>query len=201
MAKDFDFYFDFSSPYGYFAAMRIEALAQKYDRAVKWHPILLGVVFKSSGAQPLTMIPLKGEYSLHDIARTARFNDIPYKHPASFPVASQVAARAVLWLQNTVGDGKASEFAKKIYSAYFVDGMDIGNAENVAKIATQIGIDAAAMAEAVNSAPIKEQLKAEVDQAIRLGVFGSPYIIVDGEPFWGFDRFHQLEAFLKNGSI
>ncbi|MGZ3237187.1 MAG: DsbA family protein, partial [Burkholderiaceae bacterium] len=47
MSSAIDFYFDFSSPYGYFASTRIDELAAKYQRKVKWHPILLGVVFQT----------------------------------------------------------------------------------------------------------------------------------------------------------
>lgn len=79
-----DFYFDFSSPYGYLAATRINALAQKYQRRVKWRPILLGHAFKTTGNQPLINQPLKGEYAMRDIPRTARFMGVPYKHPTIF---------------------------------------------------------------------------------------------------------------------
>ena len=61
-----DFYFDFSSPYGYLASQKIEALAEKHGRTVDWHPMLLGVVFKQTGAAPLTEVPVKGPYSKHD---------------------------------------------------------------------------------------------------------------------------------------
>lgn len=201
MAGDLDFYFDFSSPYGYFAAMRIDALAAKYQRKVNWNPILLGAVFKVSGGMPLTMIPLKGEYSLHDFERSARFHGIRFRQPPTFPIATQSAARAVVWLQQTVGDSEAIAFAKAAYQAYFIDGIDISDPTNLRQLAAQLGLDAAAMLEGLNSAPIKEQLKNNVEQAVRRKVFGSPFIIVDGEPFWGFDRFDQLEAFLKNGTI
>jgi 2-hydroxychromene-2-carboxylate isomerase len=201
MASDLDFYFDFTSPYGYFAAMRIDALAAKYRRAVKWHPILLGVVFKRSGMAPLTTIPMKGGYSLRDFARTARFHGIPYQQPAAFPIATQAAARATLWLQNTVGDAEAIAFAKAVYQAYFADGVDIGEPANLLRIASGLGVDGAALMEGISGPAIKDQLKNEIEQAMLRDVFGSPFIIVDGEPFWGFDRFDQLEAFLKNGTI
>lgn len=201
MAGDLDFYFDFSSPYGYFAAMRIDALAAKYRRKVNWTPILLGAVFKVSGSMPLTMIPLKGEYALHDFLRSARFHGIPFRQPATFPIATQSAARAMVWLQQAAGAEPAIAFAKAAYQAYFVDGIDIGDPANLQHLAEKQGLDAAAMLEGLNSAPIKEQLKNNVERALQNKVFGSPYIIVDGEPFWGFDRFDQLEAFLKNGSI
>ena len=201
MSKEIDFYFDFSSPYGYFASTAIDALAAKYQRKVNWHPVLLGVIFKVSGSAPLTMIPLKGEYSLRDFERTARFHGIPFNQPPTFPIATQSTARAMLWVRQAHGDDKAREFAKVAYHAFFVDGIDINDPANLQKIATQIGIDGGALVEGLNGPHIKEQLKQNVEHAMQRKVFGSPYIIVDGEPFWGFDRFDQLEAFLKTGSI
>ena len=98
MTAPIDFYFDFSSPYGYFASTRIDEIAQKYGRGVMWHPILLGVVFKTTGSSPLPSIPLKGEYCWRDFERTAQFHNIEYKRPTHFPLPTQHAARAVLWL-------------------------------------------------------------------------------------------------------
>lgn len=201
MAADIDFYFDFSSPYGYFASTRIDELAAKYGRKVKWHPVLLGVVFKISGCAPLTTVPLKGEYSIHDFGRTARFHGIEFNYPSVFPIASQNAARAVLWLQANAGEDRASGFAKAVYRAFFVEGKDISDLANLQAVMTQEGLDAAQLTEAINQPTVKEQLKQEVEQAVKQGVFGSPYIVVDGEPFWGFDRFDQLEATLKSGKI
>jgi len=201
MASAIDFYFDFSSPYGYFASTRIDELATQYQREVKWHAILLGVVFQKTGSAPLPSIPLKGNYSWRDFERTARFHGIPYQRPANFPVSSVAAARAMLWIQDEVSEAKAVQFAHAVYKAYFVQGIDIGKPENVARIGVSVGVDEALLMDGMGSPEIKEQLKANVAQAMESGVFGSPYIVVDGEPFWGFDRFEQLEATLKNGKI
>lgn len=201
MNAPIDFYFDFSSPYGYFAAMRIEALAEKYQREVNWHAILLGAVFQVTGSAPLTQVPMKGNYAVHDFERSARFHGIEYKLPGTFPISTQVAARALLWLQKTQEPAHAVAFAKATYRAYFVDDIDIGNSANIAQIAVSLGLDAAALLEAIKTPEIKEQLKSEVDKAIAHGVFGAPFLIVDGESFWGSDRFDQLEALLKNGQI
>jgi 2-hydroxychromene-2-carboxylate isomerase len=201
MSGSIDFYFDFSSPYGYFASTRIEALAAKHGRTVSWHPVLLGVVFKTTGGAPLPMVPLKGPYSLRDFERSARFHGIAYRRPAQFPLATQLAARAMLWVRQTQGDAKAVEFANAVYRAYFVDGADISQADTIIGVAAGLGLDGAALVEGAGSGSIKEALRADVDAAIARGVFGSPFMIADGEPFWGFDRFEQLDAFLKNGSI
>jgi 2-hydroxychromene-2-carboxylate isomerase len=201
MNRHIDFYFDFSSPYGYFASTRIEALAAKYGRTVKWHPLLLGVVFKTTGGIPLTQAPMKGKYAFHDFDRTARFHGIPYQRPDTFPLPTQFAARAMLWIRQAHGDDLAVEFAKAVYRAYFFEGLNISVTESVASVVAAVGLDAAAVTEAANSEPVKERMKKEMDTAMGLGVFGSPFTIVDGEPFWGFDRFYQIEEYLKNGKI
>jgi 2-hydroxychromene-2-carboxylate isomerase len=200
MKKPIDFYFDFSSPYGYFAATRIERLAEQYARTVAWHPLLLGVVFKVTGAAPLPTIPLKGEYALRDLERSARFYGIAYQKPSEFPLATQAAARAMLWLKKHHGEQKATAFCNAVFHAYFVDDLNISRPEVLAQIAAKIGIAGDELVDGSNNSLIKEQLKTEIEVAMARGVFGSPFVIVDDEPFWGLDRFDQLEAFLKNGT-
>jgi 2-hydroxychromene-2-carboxylate isomerase len=188
-----EFYFDFSSPYGYLASERIDELAAKYGRKVKWRPVLLGVIFKSTGAAPLTTVPLKGEYSKLDFERSARFMGIPYNPPSRFPLPTQVAARAYYWLHER-DCSMARAFAHAAYRALFVEDRDISSLDVVLDLAVDVGADRAALAEGVESPEIKERLKAEVAAALEKGVFGSPFILCDGEPFMGADRLPQLEA-------
>src|SRR3546814_6947662 len=81
MPTPIDFYFDFSSPYGYLASEQIEALAARHGRTVACRPILLGVVFQQTGGQPLLDIPLKGGYARNDLARSARLLGLPSQLP------------------------------------------------------------------------------------------------------------------------
>jgi 2-hydroxychromene-2-carboxylate isomerase len=180
-----DFYFDFSSPYGYLAAQRIEPLAAKYGRTVKWRPMLLGVAFKATGGGPLPSIPLKGDYSKRDMLRSARFHGIAFRLPDVFPVSTVSACRA-FYATGSV------PLARALFKAYFADNVNIGEAENVRRIAGTLGLQVD-----LDSPSIKERTRAEVDAAVAKGVFGSPYIVVDGEPFWGMDRFDQIERWLK----
>ena len=201
MAAPIDFYFDFSSPYGYLAAQKIDALAAKYGRTVEWHPVLLGVVFKQTGMAPLTGIPLKGEYSKRDFARSARFHGITgFRMPSKFPIASQAPARIVLWLKAR-DPALAARVAKALFRAFFVDDIDISNPDAAVAVAAKEGVDAAAARAAIDDPAIKDALKQEVEQAIGRGVFGSPFIIIDGEPFWGLDRFDQIERWLATGGF
>ncbi len=200
MAAPIDFYFDFSSPYGYLGAQRIDALAAKFGRTVDWRPMLLGVAFKETGMAPLTAIPLKGEYSKRDFLRTARLNGIRFRMPEKFPVATQAPARIMLWLKRS-DPALAVRVAKAIYHAYFVEGTDISSPETAAAIAAKQGVDPVAARAAVDEPANKEALKREVGDAIARGVFGSPFVFVDGEPFWGFDRFDQIERWLATGGF
>jgi 2-hydroxychromene-2-carboxylate isomerase len=198
MANPIDFYFDFSSPYGYFAATKIEDLAAKHDRTVTWRPILLGAVFKLNGQQPLTTIPLKGSYAAHDLARSARLFNVPFKLPTKFPVSTTAPARAFYWLGDRDPAG-AKKLARALYHAYFAEDRDISNPEVTGNVAAKLGVDKAELAQAMNDAAVKERLRIEVDAAIERGVFGSPYIVVDGEPFWGSDRLEQVDRWLATG--
>ena len=193
-----EFYFDFSSPYSYLAAEAIEPLAAKYKRTVDYKPMLLGVAFKTSGMAPLTEIPLKGDYSKRDFARSARFAGVPFNMPQPFPVGTVTAARALLWLKQA-HPTRVRDFVHGLLRAYFVEGRNIGEAPVVAQVADEIGLDAAEMAVAVQEPAIKDQLKRHVDEAIARGVFGAPFFFIDGEPFWGNDRLPQLERWLAHG--
>jgi 2-hydroxychromene-2-carboxylate isomerase len=198
MAAPIDFYFDFSSPYGYLASRRIDALASAHGRKVTWRPILLGVAFKATGGAPLPSIPIKGVYAMRDFLRSARFHGIPYRQPTTFPVSTISAVRAFYWLQDR-DPAQAVELAKALYNAYFTGDVDISKPENVAQIAGKLGVKAEDLAAALNDQAVKDRTKKEVDAAVAHGVFGSPYVIVDGEPFWGMDRLDQVERWLAKG--
>ena len=199
-AAPLDFYFDFSSPYGYFAAERIDELAARYGRSVLWHPFLLGATFKVTGLGPLPSIPLKGTYSLHDIQRSARYFGVPYRQPSSFPLPTQHAARAFLWI-NDRDPALARQFGLAIYRAYFVDDQNISDLAVVLDVAAGLRLDRDELSAVVGSAEIKTRLIAESELALARGVFGSPFVFVDGEAFWGADRLSQIEKWLAEGGF
>jgi len=198
MSTPVEFYFDFSSPYGYFASAKITELAAKHGRAVIWRPILLGAVFKITGQQPLPTIPLKGSYAKHDLARSARLFGLPFKLPSRFPVAGQVPSRAFYWVMEK-DPALAIRLAQALFHAYFAEDRDISSPEITANVAAKLGIERDQLLQALNDPAVKERLRLEVDAAIERGVFGSPFIIVDKEPFWGSDRLEQIDKWLASG--
>lgn len=198
MPAPIDFWFDFSSPYGYIAAERVDEVAARHGRSVTWRPILLGPVFKAVGTAPLATLPIKGEYAKRDFARMARYHKVPFRLPEKFPVGTQVAARA-FYLISDSDPARARDFALLAYRAYFAEGRDIADAAVVMDLVAAAGADAAAIAEPLKGDAIKERVRAEVERAMKAGVFGSPHFVVDGEPFWGVDRLPLLDEWLRTG--
>lgn len=198
MAHPIDFYFDFSSPYGYLASTCIDDIAARHGREVVWRPILLGAVFKVTGGQPMPSLPLKGDYGRRDMARCARLMGVPFRVPSTFPIASQAPSRAVYWLWDRDPQA-AKNLARALYRAYMVDDRDISSPETTAEVAATAGVDRARVIDAVRDPVVKERLRSETQAAIDRGVFGSPFFIVGGEPFWGHDRLDHLEKWLGTG--
>lgn len=193
-----DFYFDFSSPYSYITSEWIEALAARHGRTVRWHAVLLGVTFQAAELKPPVAHPIKRDYVLRDFARSARFEGLPYTQPEVFPIPTQNAARVFWWL-NENDPGRAVAWARACLRAYFARGVNLSDPEALKALAAEFGLEPE-HAEAVWNEPAwKERLKRANESAVAAGMFGAPYVIVDGEPFWGNDRKAQIERWLSQG--
>jgi 2-hydroxychromene-2-carboxylate isomerase len=199
MKAPIDFYFDFSSPYSYIASEWVDALAARHGRTVRWHAILLGATFEAAGLKPPVAYPLKREYSLRDFRRSARFEGVPYVPPDRFPIATQNAARVFWWLNDTQGPDAAAAWARAGLRAYFTRGVMLDDASALKALAEASGLDAQQAEAAFGDPAWKARLKAANGQAIGAGVFGAPFFVVDGEPFWGNDRKAQIERWLAQG--
>ncbi len=198
--KPIEFYFDFSSPYGYFAATRIGELASKHNRDVLWKPFLIGAVLKVTGGTPLPSVPLKGDYHRRDMERVSRLWRIPYKQPSKFPIGGQVPSRIVYWLQEHHPDKQESAILA-LFHAYFVEDRDISDPEIAAEVVASLHLNKDELLAAAQAQEMKDRLRQECDAAIEKGVFGSPFMIVDGEPFWGADRLAHVEKWLETGGF
>jgi 2-hydroxychromene-2-carboxylate isomerase len=197
MKPPIDFYFDFSSPYSYIASEWVQAVAARHGRAVAWHAILLGATFQAAELKSPVSYPLKREYSLRDFARSARFAGLPFEMPRKFPIPTQNAARVFWWLHDSVSPEAAVGWAHAGLRAVFTRGVDVSETAALNALLQESSVDAAAAQAAYTDPLWKDRLKRENDLAIANGVFGAPFFIVDGEPFWGNDRRAQLEAWLS----
>jgi len=193
-----EFWFDFASGYAYFAALEIDALAERYGRTVLWRPFTLGAAFKVTGAQGLSRTPLKREYALHDWRRLARLKGVAFTLPADHPKIGLPALRAFYALERN-DTRAAARFAKSAITGYFGDALDIDDPDAIAALGSALGFDPGMMLAGIADPEIKARARAYGEQAVGRGVFGSPWIFVDGEPFWGHDRLPLVERWLAEG--
>jgi 2-hydroxychromene-2-carboxylate isomerase len=194
-----EFYFDFSSPYSYIASEWIEALAARHARTVRWHAVLLGVTFQAAELKSPVAYPIKREYSLRDFERSARFAGVPLKIPSKFPIPTQNAARVFWGLHASESPQRAAAWARHGLRAFFARGVDLSDAAELKRLAVEFGLDGEAAEAVWNDPQWKQRLKAENEAAIGAGVFGAPFFLIDGEPFWGNDRRPQIERWLASG--
>ncbi|MBI3563284.1 MAG: 2-hydroxychromene-2-carboxylate isomerase [Gammaproteobacteria bacterium] len=185
-----DFWFDFGSTYSYPAAMRIEQLAASRGVRISWRAFLLGAIFKSEGMNdsPFNIYPARGRYMWRDLERVCQSEGIPYRRPSQFPRNGLLAARIACWYSDA---SWLSEFVRAIFRANFQDDFDISDASVVARCLTALGQNAAEVLARAQSAESKLKLRAQTDEAARLGIFGAPFFMVGHEPFWGNDRLEQ----------
>ena len=203
LAAPIDFYFDFISGYGYFASLRIEAIATRHGRSVNWHSMLLGVsVMKVMGLKPLLETPLKGEYVLNDAARYIRQHRLTVTRKISDPMMDpRPAGRAFYWVRRH-HPGREAAFARGVLDRYWRLGRDLSDPQEIAAVASanpSLGIDAKTLMDGQASDESRDDLRSAVAASIERGVFGSPFIFVDGEPFWGSDRLELVDAWLGQG--
>ena len=200
MAAPIAFYFDFISPYGYFASRQVEGLAARHGRTVDWRPMLLGVaVLKVMGLKPLLDTPLKGDYARRDVLRQARRLGIPLGRDLNASVGNPLPpARAFYWVKRHHPE-LAVPLAHALFHAFWAEGRDLSTPEAVAAIALPAGLEPAAVIEGATSDEAATLLRTAVAASIQAGIFGSPTLVVDGEPFWGSDRLRDVDEWLTCG--
>ena len=183
-----DFWFEFASTYSYPAAMRIAPLADASGVTVRWRPFLLGPIFKAQGwdNSPFNLYPAKGRYMWRDLERICGTIDLPFVQPSPFPQNTLLATRvAMVGLAQDWGEN----FCRALYRIEFGEGRNIGEPATIGAVLQKLGVDAAAVMQQAQADAIKGALRAQTEEAQRLGIFGAPsFVTADGELFWGNDR-------------
>jgi 2-hydroxychromene-2-carboxylate isomerase len=194
-----DFWFDFASTYSYPAAMRIAPLAADAGVKVNFRPFLLGPIFKAQGwtTSPFNLYPAKGRHMWRDLERLCDDLGLPFRRPEPFPQNSLLAARvAMTGAEEDWGD----DFARAVFRAQFAEGRPIDQPATLGAILAALGVDGAAALAAAQSEPVKLRLRAQTEEAQRLGIFGAPtFVTADGELFWGNDRLERALAWARHG--
>ncbi len=185
-----DFFLEFASTYSYPAATRIGALADQAGVTVRWRPFLLGAIFKAQGLEtsPFNLFPVKGRYMWRDLERICASLSLPFRRPEPFPQNGLLAARvAHVGFDQDWGEA----FCRAAYLAEFGDGQQIGEESVIRELLTGLSLAPEPVLDRARSPAIKDRLRATTEEAERLGIFGAPNFVVNGELFWGNDRLEQ----------
>jgi 2-hydroxychromene-2-carboxylate isomerase len=189
-----DFYFDFISPYAYFAWLQIRDICRKNDATLSVHPILFAAVLEHHGQLGPAEIPSKRNATFKDIARFAAQRRIPLEGPKTHPFNPLTALRAC---QVSVAGDRQFDAIDAIYMAGWGHGADLGDPEAILNALVEHGMDGMGMVEKTRDPDIKAELRSATQAAIRRGVFGVPTMVVGEELFWGNDRLHFVELALQ----
>jgi len=182
-----DFWFEFGSTYSYPAAMRIESLADQRGVTVAWRSFLLGPIFAAQGwnDSPFNLYAAKGRYMWRDLERICAAQGLPFRRPSTFPRNGLLAARIACQF---AGSPWLPDFIRAVYRANFADDGDISLPETVSSCLVAVGEDPERILEEAGSTEGKTLLRAQTEEAVRLGIFGAPAFRAGDELFWGNDR-------------
>ncbi len=197
MAK-IEFFYDYSSPWTYFASTRIEEFCAKNKAELVWKPFLVGGVFNKVNPSVYQRrehpIPPKDAYYRKDMADWARFLDLKIVRPTVFPVNSVKALRGAFV---AIEDGTISAYSKAMFEAYWRDDRDISQEDVLRDIVQKIGMDVDAFFTKIADDRIKRKLFETTDELIGRGGFGTPTFFIDGDDmYFGNDRFELMQAAL-----
>jgi 2-hydroxychromene-2-carboxylate isomerase len=197
-----EFFFDCSSPWTYVAFTNIQPLMKKYGEPITWRPFLVGGVFNAANMQTYevrsNLPPAKAAYGKKDLADWARLAGITiHMPPKIFPVNAVKSMRGCCWVQMTHPD-LLLPYAKRVFESYWTEQLDISQDDVLAEICKQVGLDPAAFFAGISEQAVKDKLKANTDEAIARGAFGSPTIYLDKtDMYFGNDRLPLIEAALQ----
>ena len=193
MTAKIHFYFDFISPYAYFAWRKLPTLAKKYNREIEPHPVVFGKLLDKWGQLGPAEIPPKQSWLNQYCLRYAALNGFEYNPPKKHPFNPLAALRMSLKEVSGIDQLRVID---AIFKAGWSQGADLGELSALISLLAKQSIDGEALSQQVSKSDIKDLLINETNKAIEKGVFGVPTIIIDDNLFWGNDQMDHIDLFL-----
>ncbi|BDB25419.1 2-hydroxychromene-2-carboxylate isomerase [Cupriavidus sp. P-10] len=198
MSKLVDYYLTPQSPFVYMGHARFTAIAERHGVQVNLKPCDMGKVFSVSGGLPLAQRPPQRQaYRMVELKRWSAFLDLPLNpEPTFFPVSGDAASKLVIAAQLAHGTARALQLTGAIGAAVWAQQRNIADAATLAQIADETGLDGAGLVKASEAQSVQAAYAQNTQDAVSAGVFGAPWYVFDGQPFWGQDRLEFLERAL-----
>ncbi|MCC6006329.1 MAG: DsbA family protein [Rhodobacteraceae bacterium] len=197
--KPIDFWFSIGSTYTCLTVMRLPAYVRERGVTVIWRPFNVRAIMMEQANIPFSGKPVKSAYMWRDIARRAGKYGLSVSVPAPYPLEHLPLANQVALLGMQEGWGQ--DYVVATYHRWFQDGAPAGSEPNLSESLREIGQDPARVLGVAASPAMEEALAAETEEAKRLGVFGAPSFVVEGEVFWGDDRLDDAVSWAQSGRV
>lgn len=195
MSKLCEYFVSPHSPFSYLGHTHLVELAKKYGVQVAIKPFDLSKVFGISGGLPLAKrAPQRQAYRLKELQRWSEYRQLPMNtQPAFFPVQSEASAKLIIATQLALGTEAALTLAGAVMRAVWAEERNIADPETLQAIAVELGHDGKNLVKSSETASVQAEFDRFTDEAMAANVFGAPWYVVDGEPFWGQDRLDFVE--------
>ena len=199
MKKSVDFYYDFVSSASYLAYKRLPAMVKAAGGHIVWKPMVLGGVFKAVGNSSPAAIEAKGKWLFDDMKRIADKHGFAFAVNPAFPLNTVTALRGAIATER-IDSRLLPRYMDTMFDAAWANGDDLSKPEVVMELLEKADLPADEVANMVQDQAIKDELRANTDEAVRRGAFGAPTFFVNGEMHWGQDRIDAvMEALEKQG--
>jgi 2-hydroxychromene-2-carboxylate isomerase len=186
--RTIEFFFDFGSPTTYLAHTQLPRIAAEAGAVLVYRPMLLGGVFKATGNSSPVTVPAKGRWMTGDIAQWARRWGVPFSFNPHFPINTLTLMRIAAGLRLRGDDALFARYVDAVFHAMWVAPRPLGDADVLAAVLAEAGLDAAALLALAGEPDVKAALVAGTEEAVARGVFGAPTCFVGEAMFFGQDR-------------
>ena len=200
MALTIDYFLVPQSPWTYFGHARFMAMAAAAGATVHIKPMDLGQIFPKTGGLPVGQRSAQRQaYRLVELRRFADHLQMPLNlHPKFFPVAGDDAARLIITVDQHDGADAAMRLCGSLLSAVWAQERNIADATVLAELLNEQHLDIARLDQS-KLPGAQSTYQTYTDEALKVGVFGAPSYVVEGEMFWGQDRLEYLQRRLQAG--
>lgn len=195
MTKTVDFYYDYISPASYLAWTQLADICKRNNASINYKPVFLGGILKANASNSPVLIPAKWEWMKADFLRYAEYYNVPYQLNPHFIFSTLNALRGAIW---ALSNNQIEAYNQVMFNAAWVEGKDLSDKKVLVEILEGAGINSADVLKAIANLEIKSALIQSTEDAVKLGIFGAPSMIIDGEMFFGQDRLIWVERALSS---
>ena len=198
--KSIDFWFSIGSTYTYLTISRLNEVSTQEGLAFNWFPFSVRKIMMDMDNIPFTppAKKIKSDYMWRDIERRAGFYGFNPKIPAPYPLTKFDLANKLAVLG--INEGWGMDYVISTYKRWFEQGKEPATEANLTEIFDELKLNKDDVMTQVQSTEIEKKYLENTEKAYRLGVFGSPTFIFEGEIFWGDDRLEDCIKWVKLNS-